>query len=78
MREGAIRNANLGRSVQALKILQLLMLKHAANQWNHMNEVSAEISMRQRKLVKVSWRMDAKSPRPNLPLWFWWGQVLQS
>ncbi|MEN3977875.1 type I secretion system permease/ATPase [Acinetobacter sp. CWB-B33] len=52
MREGAIRNATLVEAVQGIEDIKLLRAESRfQNQWNHMNEVSADISMRQRKLV---------------------------
>lgn len=54
MREGAIRNATLVEAVQGIEDIKLLRAESRfQNQWNHMNEISAEISMRQRKLVGV-------------------------
>lgn len=54
MREGAIRNAMLVESVQGIEDLKLLRAEaRFQNQWNHMNEVSADIAMRQRKIVGV-------------------------
>ncbi|HAV5769546.1 TPA: type I secretion system permease/ATPase [Acinetobacter baumannii] len=54
MRESAIRNAMLVESVQGIEDIKLLRAESRfQNQWNHMNEVSADISMRQRKLVGV-------------------------
>ena len=54
MREGAIRNATLVEAVQGIEDIKLLRAEaRFQNQWNHMNEVSAEISMRQRKLLGV-------------------------
>ncbi|ENW51036.1 type I secretion system permease/ATPase [Acinetobacter baumannii] len=54
MRESAIRNAMLVESVQGIEDIKLLRAESRfQNQWNHMNEVSADISMRQRKLVSV-------------------------
>ncbi|MEB3754570.1 type I secretion system permease/ATPase [Acinetobacter sp. MD2(2019)] len=54
MREGAIRSATLVESVQGIEDIKLLRAESRfQNQWNHMNEVSADISMRQRKLVGV-------------------------
>jgi ATP-binding cassette subfamily C protein LapB len=54
MREGAIRNATLVEAVQGIEDIKLLRAESRfQNQWNHMNEVSADISMRQRKLVGV-------------------------
>ncbi|EXB21229.1 type I secretion system permease/ATPase [Acinetobacter baumannii] len=54
MRESAIRNAMLVESVQGIEDIKLLRAESRfQNQWNHMNEVSADISMRHRKLVGV-------------------------
>ena len=52
MRESSIRNAMLVESVQGIEDIKLLRAEaRFQNQWNHMNEVSADISMRQRKIV---------------------------
>lgn len=52
MRESAIRNALLIESVQGIEEIKLLRAEaRFQNQWNHMNEVSADISMQQRKIV---------------------------
>ena len=54
MRESAIRNAMLVEAVQGIEDIKLLRAESRfQNQWNHMNDVSADISMRQRKLVGV-------------------------
>ena len=54
MREGAIRNAMLVEAVQGIEDIKLLRAEaRFQNQWNHMNEVSADVSMRQRKIVGV-------------------------
>jgi ATP-binding cassette, subfamily C, bacterial LapB len=54
MREGAIRNAMLVEAVQGIEdIKQLRAESRFQNQWNHMNDVAASISMRQRKLVGI-------------------------
>lgn len=54
MREGAIRNAMLVESVQGIEDIKLLRAEaRFQNQWNHMNEVSADIAMCQRKIVGV-------------------------
>lgn len=54
MREGAIRNATLVEAVQGIEDIKLLRAESRfQNQWNHMNEAAADISMRQRKLVGV-------------------------
>ena len=52
MRESAIRNAMLIESVQGIEEIKLLRAEaRFQNQWNHMNEVSADVSMKQRKIV---------------------------
>ena len=52
MREGAIRNAMLVESVQGIEDIKLLRAEaRFQNQWNHMNEVAADVGMRQRKII---------------------------
>ncbi len=52
MRESSIRNALLVEAVQGIEDIKLLRAESRfQNQWNHMNEVSADVSMRQRKIV---------------------------
>ena len=54
MRESAIRNAILVEAVQGIEDIKLLRAESRfQNQWNHMNEVSATVSMQQRKIVGV-------------------------
>ncbi|WP_151980122.1 type I secretion system permease/ATPase [Acinetobacter guerrae] len=54
MRESSIRNAILVETVQGIEDIKLLRAESRfQNQWNHMNEMSADISMRQRKIVGV-------------------------
>ena len=54
VREGAIRNAMLVEAVQGIEDIKLLRAEaRFQNQWNHMNETSADVSMRQRKIVGV-------------------------
>ena len=54
MREGAIRNAILVEAVQGIEDIKLLRAESRfQNQWNHMNEAAADISMQQRKLVGI-------------------------
>ena len=54
MRESALRNALLVESVQGIEDIKLLRAESRfQNQWNYMNEVSADISKRQRKIVGV-------------------------
>ena len=52
MRESAIRNAILVEVVQGIEDIKLLRAESRfQNQWNHMNEISADIGMKQRKIV---------------------------
>lgn len=54
MRESSIRNATLIEAVQGIEDIKMFRAESRfQNQWNHMNEVSANISMQQRKLVGV-------------------------
>ncbi|WP_434279223.1 type I secretion system permease/ATPase [Acinetobacter sp. CE-15] len=54
MRESSIRNAILIETVQGIEDIKLLRAESRfQNQWNHMNEVSSDISMRQRKIIGV-------------------------
>lgn len=54
MRESSIRNAILVEAVQGIEDIKLLRAESRfQNQWNHMNEISADISMKQRKIVGV-------------------------
>lgn len=54
MRESSIRNVILVESVQGIEDIKLLRAESRfQNQWNHMNEMSADISMKQRKIVGV-------------------------
>lgn len=54
MRESSIRNAILVEAVQGIEDIKLLRAESRfQNQWNHMNDVSASVSMKQRKLVGV-------------------------
>lgn len=54
MRESSIRNAILVEAVQGIEDIKLLRAESRfQNQWNHMNDVSASISMKQRKIVGV-------------------------
>lgn len=51
MREASIRNALLVEAVQGIEDIKLLRAENRfQNQWNHMNEASAEISLKQRKI----------------------------
>ncbi len=52
MRESSIRNAILVEAVQGIEDIKLLRAESRfQNQWNHMNEVAATVSMQQRKIV---------------------------
>ncbi|WP_265936242.1 ABC transporter transmembrane domain-containing protein, partial [Acinetobacter baumannii] len=54
MRESAIRNAILVEAVQGIEDIKLLRAEaRFQNQWNNMNELSADYSMQQRKIVGV-------------------------
>lgn len=54
MRESSIRNAVLVEAVQGIEDIKLLRAESRfQNQWNHMNEVSANISMKQRIIVNL-------------------------
>ena len=67
MRESSIRNAILVEAVQGIEDIKLLRAESRfQNQWNHMNEVSADIGMRQRKIVGTFNGMDSNATRLNL------------
>ena len=52
MRESSIRNAILVEAVQGIEDIKLLRAEtRFQNQWNHMNEVSADVALRQRKII---------------------------
>lgn len=54
MRESAIRNAMLVEAVESLDDIKLLRAEQRfQNQWNHINDVSATISMKQRFLTSL-------------------------
>ncbi len=54
MRESAIRNAMLVEAVESLDDIKLLRAEQRfQNQWNHINDVSASISMKQRFLTSL-------------------------
>lgn len=54
MRESSIRNAILVEAVQGIEDIKLLRAESRfQNQWNHMNEISATISMKQRRIVNL-------------------------
>ena len=64
MRESSIRNAMLVEAVQGLQDIKLLRAEaRFQNQWNHLNETSANISMRQRFLTGtlVTWAQELQS-----------------
>jgi ATP-binding cassette subfamily C protein LapB len=64
MRESSIRNAMLVEAVQGLQDIKLLRAEaRFQNQWNHLNETAASISMRQRFLtgMLVTWAQELQS-----------------
>jgi ABC-type transport system involved in cytochrome bd biosynthesis fused ATPase/permease subunit len=64
MRESSIRNALLVEAVQGMDDIKLLRAEpRFQNQWNHMNEVSADISMKQRMIGGLlgSWTQTVQS-----------------
>ncbi|MBV6819541.1 type I secretion system permease/ATPase [Rahnella sp. PD12R] len=64
MRESAVRNASLVEAVESLEDIKLMRAEQRfQNQWNHCNEVSAEISMRQRFLTSLlmTWTQEVQS-----------------
>lgn len=64
MRESAIRNAILVEAVQGLQDIKLLRAEpRFQTQWNHLNETSASIGMRQRFLTGalISWTQELQS-----------------
>lgn len=64
MRESAIRNAVLVESVQCIEDIKLLRAEQRfQNQWNHSNNVSSSISMRQRFLtgLLMTWTQEVQS-----------------
>lgn len=64
MRESAIRNALLIESVEAIEDIKLLRAEYRyQNQWNHVNTVSASVSLKQRRIVSflVSWSQELQS-----------------
>lgn len=64
MRESSIRNAMLVEAVQGLDDIKLLRAEpRFQNQWNHMNEVSATVSMKQRMIsgLLTSWTQTVQS-----------------
>lgn len=64
MRESAVRNASLVEAVESLEDIKLMRAEQRfQNQWNHCNEVSAEISTRQRFLTSLlmTWTQEVQS-----------------
>jgi ATP-binding cassette subfamily C protein LapB len=64
MRESAVRNASLVEAVESLEDIKLMRAEQRfQNQWNHCNEVSADISMRQRFLTSMlmTWTQEVQS-----------------
>lgn len=64
MRESAIRNAILVEAVQGIEdVKQLRAEQRFQNQWNHLNEVSATVSMRQRFIsgALMAWTQEVQT-----------------
>lgn len=64
MRESALRSAMLVEAVQGIEDIKLMRAESRfQNQWNHVNEVSAGIGMRQRYLVGLlmTWTQEVQS-----------------
>lgn len=64
MRESSIRNAMLVEAVQGIEDIKLLRAEpRFQGQWNHLNEVSADLSMKQRYLtgLLLSWTQELQS-----------------
>jgi ATP-binding cassette subfamily C protein LapB len=64
MREGAIRNAMLVEAVEGIEDIKLLRAEpRFQNQWNQMNAVSADISMKQRFITALlmTWTQELQS-----------------
>lgn len=64
MRESSIRNALLVEAVQGIEDIKIYRAEaRFQNQWNHMNDVSGSISMKQRKIIGflTSWTQKISS-----------------
>lgn len=64
MREAAIRNAIMIESVEAIEDIKLLRAEHRyQNQWNQVNNVSATVSLKQRRIINflVTWAQELQS-----------------
>jgi ATP-binding cassette subfamily C protein LapB len=64
MRESSIRNATLVEAVQGIEDIKLLRAEpRFQNQWNHLNEVSADISKRQRFIsgLLLTWTQELQT-----------------
>lgn len=64
MRESAIRNAIMIESVEAIEDIKLLRAEQRfQNQWNKVNNVSASVSLRQRRIISflVTWSQELQS-----------------
>lgn len=64
MRESSIRNAMLVEAVQGIEDIKLLRAEpRFQNQWNHLNEVSADISKRQRFIsgLLLTWTQELQT-----------------
>lgn len=64
MREASLRNSMLVETVQGVEDLKLLRAEHRfQGQWNHLNEVSADVGLRQRFATNmlVTWTQEIQS-----------------
>lgn len=64
IRESAIRNAIMIESVEAIEDIKLMRAEYRyQNQWNHVNTVSASISLKQRRIVNflVTWSQEIQA-----------------
>lgn len=64
MREASLRNSMLVETVQGIEDIKLLRAEHRfQGQWNHLNEVSADIGLRQRFAtgMLVTWTQEIQS-----------------
>lgn len=64
IRESAIRNAIMIESVEAIEDIKLMRAEYRyQNQWNHVNTVSASISLKQRRIINflVTWSQEIQA-----------------